>query len=139
MESLALMQAVEMLILPWFVLTGLLLVQLLVADVAGIRAAHIPGTPVPADHDSFLFRASRALANSNESVVIFVLLSFVAALTLEGSGREWAGYCLWSYLAGRGGHMLCYYFDIRLLRSVSFAIALLALLVLWVMILMAMM
>ena len=50
-------------------LTGLMmLIQILVADVAAIKAQHIPGYPVKPGHDSFLFRAARAHANTNESI-----------------------------------------------------------------------
>ena len=46
----------------------LLLLQLLVADVVGIRSKHTPGAAVAADHDDLLFRASRTVANTNESI-----------------------------------------------------------------------
>ena len=40
----------------WVVLGGLVLVQAVVADVAGIRSKHTPGMPVTTGHDDFLFR-----------------------------------------------------------------------------------
>jgi hypothetical protein len=46
--------------------SSFLLIQILVADFAGIRARHERGTPISADHDDFLFRASRAHADTNE-------------------------------------------------------------------------
>ena len=105
---------------------GLLLIQILVADFAGIRARHEPGTPIAADHGDFLFRASRAHANTNESIAVFLLLAlfgiFAAAPT------SWLGALAWGYVAGRAGHMLCYYLDLRLARSLSFGVSLLALL-----------
>ncbi|WP_370306316.1 MAPEG family protein [Sinimarinibacterium flocculans] len=104
----------------------LILVQMLVADVAGIRARHVPGAPVPTDHGLFLFRAVRAHANTNESVAAFVLLSLFGIF--NGADAQWLGILAWTYVGGRVAHMLCYYADQRLLRSLAFAIALLALL-----------
>lgn len=104
---------------------ALFLVQLLVLDVASIKTRHVPGTPVQADHASFLFRATRAHANTNESVAVFILLTLVAIFT--SASPAWANACAWLYLAGRLGHMLCYYADLRIARSVSFAVGLIAL------------
>ena len=104
----------------------LLLVQLLVLDLAGIKAKHVPGTPVPADHTSFLFRAARAQANTNESVAAFILLAVVAMFTSASS--TWTNASAWVYVGGRLGHMLCYYADLRVARSVAFALSLAALL-----------
>lgn len=58
----------------------LLLLQLIVADLAGIKAGHKPGYPIPADSRIFLFRAARAHANTNESISIFVLFAIVGML-----------------------------------------------------------
>ena len=104
---------------------ALFLIQLLVLDLAGIKSRHVPGTPVQADHANFLFRASRAHANTNESIGAFVILAVVAILS--SASAAWANNCAWLYVAGRVGHMLCYYADLRLARSVSFAVSLLAL------------
>ena len=103
----------------------LFLVQLLVLDLAGIKARHVPGTPVQADHASFLFRATRAHANTNESVAAFVLLAVVGIFV--GASPSWINASAWLYVAGRAGHMLCYYADLRLARSVAFAVSLVAL------------
>ncbi len=103
----------------------LLLVQILVADFAGIRARHVPGTPVTADHSVFLFRAVRAHANTNESIAAFVLLALFGML--GGAKPQWLGALSWIFVGGRIGHMLCYYADLRLLRSIAFGIGLLAL------------
>ena len=55
-------------------LTGIMmLIQILIADVAAIKAQHTPGYPVEADHDSFLFRAARVHTNTNESIAAFAL------------------------------------------------------------------
>ncbi len=104
---------------------GLLLIQILVADVAGIRARHEPGTPIAADHGSFLFRASRAHANTNESVAVFALLAVFGIFA--GATATWLNALAWGYVAGRAGHMLCYYLDQRLARSAFFVVSLLAL------------
>lgn len=103
----------------------LMLIQLLVVDFASIKAKHAPGTPVPADPTSFLFRASRAHANTNESIALFVLLAIVAIFCAASS--MWANAFAWLYVAGRLGHMLCYYADFRTARSLSFAVSLVAL------------
>jgi uncharacterized MAPEG superfamily protein len=106
----------------------LLLVQILVADFAGIRARHVPGTPVPADHGRFLFRAVRAHANTNESVAAFVLLALYGMF--GGASAAWLNGLAWAYVGARAAHMLCYYADLRLLRSIAFGIGLAALLAL---------
>jgi len=55
-------------------LTGFIfLLQLLVADIIGIKAKHTPGHPVTANHDDLLFRVSRTFSNSNESAAILIL------------------------------------------------------------------
>lgn len=105
---------------------GLLLIQILVADVAGIRAHHAPGTPVAADPGSFLFRAVRAHANTNESVAAFILLALFGVLSMVTAST--LNILAWVYVAGRGGHMLFYYAGVAPLRSVSFAVSILALL-----------
>ena len=103
----------------------LFLVQLLVADLAGIKAKHVPGSPVQADHGSFHFRAVRAHANTNESVAAFILL--VVVTMFVSASPSWVNASAWAYVAGRLGHMLCYYADLRLARSVAFALSLLGL------------
>ena len=113
----------------------LFVVQLLVLDWAGIKAKHKPGMPVPADHASFLFRASRAHGNTNESVSAFILLTLVALFT--AAPPAWANGCAWLYVAGRLGHMLCYYADLRLGRSVAFGVSLVALVALLAVVLVA--
>ncbi|MFT4520317.1 MAG: hypothetical protein ACI9JM_002719 [Halioglobus sp.] len=59
----------------------LMLVQLLFADLVGIKSKHIPGGLVPADHESLLFRSPRTVANTNESVIIFVLAVLFCVLS----------------------------------------------------------
>ena len=110
---------------------GLLqLLQLLVADVAGIRAGHTPGTPIPASHDDFLFRAARAHANSVESIGALILIAAFAI----GRGADPSGVaiCAWTLLGLRVAHGLAYYLDWRTPRSIAFALYAVALLALFV-------
>lgn len=107
------------------VMGGLLLVQLIVLDVAGIRAGHVPGAAVTGGHDDFLFRATRAFANTNETLAVFVLLALFGIFRNAAPG--WLNACALAYVAARAAHMLCYYADLRLLRSAAFVVALLAL------------
>ncbi|MFN2427058.1 MAG: MAPEG family protein [Candidatus Binatia bacterium] len=104
---------------------ALLLVQLVVVDVAGMRAGHSPGAPIPTDHGSFLFRAGRAHANTNESVAAFVLLALFGMFT--GASPGWLNGLAITYAAARLSHMVCYYAGVQILRSVSFGAALVAL------------
>ena len=104
----------------------LLLLQLLVADVAGIRAGHVPGAPVDADHGRFLFRAVRAHANTNESLAAFALIGLFGVAA--GASPAWLGGAAWVYVGARLGHMLCYYVNWRLARSIAFGIGVAALL-----------
>ncbi len=109
---------------------ALFLVQLVIADIAGLRRRHPPGTPVTADPDDFLFRATRAHANTNESVAAFVLTCLFGVFS--GAAPVLFGAFAWLYVAGRAGHMLCYYFDWRMPRSIMFGLALVALVVMLV-------
>jgi uncharacterized MAPEG superfamily protein len=104
---------------------ALLLAQIVVADVAGIRAHHPPGMPVEADPKNFLFRAVRAHANTNESIAAFVLLALFGIFV--GASASALNALAWVYAIGRAGHMAFYYAGIGLARSVSFGIAMLAL------------
>lgn len=108
----------------------LLFVQLLVADVVGLKSKHTPGHPVTADHGEFLFRTVRALANSNESIAIFIL-AVLFCVSLSAS-PEWVNRGAATYFAGRIGHMAFYYANIQLLRSLSFVVSLIGLVVILV-------
>lgn len=107
-------------------LGALLLVQLLVADVIGILRKHEPGTPVEPGHDDPLFRASRVVGNVNESIAIFVVAVLFA--TWRGASPDQLAYAVWSYVILRALYAGCYYFDVRILRSVMFALSVVALL-----------
>jgi uncharacterized MAPEG superfamily protein len=105
-------------------LAALVLLQVLVADLAGIRARHVPGMPVAGGHGDFHFRATRAHANTNENLPVLVLLLLLAVL-LRADPR-WTGLAAWTFTAARAGHMLCYYLDLRTARSIAFGAGLLA-------------
>ncbi len=118
-----LLQRYEMAFLALGVLGGLMLVQLLVADFYGIKVKHQPGAAVKADHSNFLFRATRTVANTNESIGIFLVLFLVAIFTQADA--TWTQYSVWTYVLARICYAGCYYADIRLVRSVCFGVSLL--------------
>ena len=112
-------------ILSFGVMGALYLAQLLVADVIGIRRKHIPGTPVTAGHDDLHFRAVRAHANTTESIAAFILIGlFTIAM---GATPTWVSALCWTFVGARAAHMTLYYLDVRAPRSVAFALALVAL------------
>lgn len=107
-------------------LTGVLLfVQILIADAVAIKQKHTPGYPIEPNHQHFLFRASRAHANTNESIAIFCLFAFFAVLS-SAEPDYLNGFAV-LYFAGRLSHMLAYYARIVLARSIAFAISLIGL------------
>lgn len=103
----------------------LMLIQVVVADVQGIKARHVPGTPVEPNHGNSLFRASRVVANTNESAAIFILLA-IYAIGL-GASPAWTGYLSIGYVVMRAIYAVFYYLNQPTLRSVSFAVSLLLL------------
>jgi len=107
-------------------LVGLMFIQLLTVDVAGLVTKHIPGTAVPQNHASFLFRANRAFANTNESIALYVLL--LVLLIFTGSDPLLSGYAAMTFLGGRVLHSICYWFDLRIARSITFVVILAGLL-----------
>ena len=116
-------------------LAVLIMVQVLVADYASIRAKHVPGMPVTEGHGSFLFRSARALGNTNETLGLFLLL--VALAVLFGATARWVNLLVWVYVAARAGHMTFYYARKGLLRSLSFGVGLGAQFALLVLVVMA--
>ena len=103
----------------------LLLIQLIIADVVGIRARHVPGSPVPADHSDALFRVTRTVANANESIAIFILA--IVFCVFSGASPLYTGYAAVAFVLARALYAVCYYFNVQLLRSVMFGISLVAL------------
>ena len=105
---------------------GLQFVQLLVADAAGIKSGHKPGSSPEANHQKFHFRSVRTVANTNESLGIFIV--FALAGILGAADPKWLGWCAWAYVIARAVYAMCYWFNIKTLRSVVFGVVLLALL-----------
>jgi uncharacterized MAPEG superfamily protein len=105
---------------------ALFLIQFIIYDIAALKAKHTPGHQVKEDHGSFLFRANRAMANSNETLALFVLISLFAMFSQTDA--DWVNACTLAYLAGRVGHMLFYYFNLSILRSLAFVVSFLAML-----------
>lgn len=106
------------------VLAAVQVLQQLVADFVAIRRKHEPGMPACGGHDDLLFRSSRAFANSVENTGVFLLV--LAFAVLRGTDPTWVDRLVWVFVAGRAGHMLCYWFDVRLARSLFFTLGLLA-------------
>jgi len=107
-------------------LIGLMqLIQLLVADAAGIGAKKTPGFLIEPSHQKFAFRAERAFFNTNESVTIFILLACFCILC--AASPSWLNGLAVTYALSRLFHMLFYYFNIKLARSGAFVVSLLAL------------
>ncbi|MEM7412133.1 MAG: MAPEG family protein [Myxococcota bacterium] len=104
---------------------GLLLLQVLVADVVGILRRHTPGTAVEGNHSELLFRVSRTVANANESIAVFVCAWLFCVL--GGASPELTAWAAWAYLAFRCLYAVCYYANWQLLRSVCFGLSVLAL------------
>lgn len=101
---------------------ALLLLQLIVADLTGIKAKHKPGHPIPPDSRSFLFRAARAHANTNESIAIFMLFAMTGMLA--GANPAWLNNLSWAYVLCRAVHMAVYYLGWFLPRAIVFGLSL---------------
>ena len=113
------------------VLAALQVLQQLVADVVAIRRKHEPGTALPGGHDDLLFRSGRAFANSVENTGLFLLV--LAFAVLRETDPAWVDRLVWAYVVSRGGHMVCYWLDVRSIRSLFFTVGLLAVIGLLVM------
>ena len=106
--------------------TGLLLlVQILIADLVAIKQKHTPGYPVDPNHESFLFRATRAHSNTNETIAVFVLFALFGMLS--GANAFYLNTFSMIYLIGRLAHMIFYYANLKLARSISFPVSLIGL------------
>ncbi|MEZ5570180.1 MAG: MAPEG family protein [Halioglobus sp.] len=118
-------QTYSLTVLALGAMTLLMLVQLLVSDVIGIRAKHLPGSPVVADHANLLFRATRTVANTNESIAVFIVA--VLFCMMSGASPQATGYAAWAFVACRLIYALFYYANLQTLRSVIFAGAIISL------------
>lgn len=103
----------------------LMLIQIIVADIAAIKGQHTPGYPIKPDHNSFLFRAARAHANTNESIAVFAL--FVLFGVLSAANAFYLNTFSVIYFVGRVAHMGFYYGNLKLARSISFPLGLIGL------------
>ncbi len=112
----------------WVVIALMYIAQALVADLTAMRMKHTPGMPVESGHDDPLFRTTRAQANTNENLPLFVLVT--GAAMLLGNSAGMTANCTWAFVAGRAIHMLAYYADLRPIRSVGFVIGFVAMTVL---------
>lgn len=106
-------------------ISALMLVQILVSDVLGIAKKHTPGTPVRADHSDALFRASRTVGNTNESIAVFICALLFCILSSAPAG--YTAVAAWFFVACRTLYALFYYANLKVLRSVSFGLSLFAL------------
>ena len=111
-------------------LASLMLVQLLIADIVGIRLKHIPGSTIPSDHNNFLFRASRVVTNTNETIAIYILA--IVVCVFSNASPQITAFISWAFVIARLCYALCYYCNLKILRSVIFGISLLALIALLV-------
>lgn len=112
-------------VLAWLLTGVLVLIQLLVADIAGLRAGKAPGMPVTGGHESFLFRATRAFDNARESLGLFLL--FTLACVAVGAAPLWTNGFALVWVGARAAHALCYWCDWRNARSLAFLVSLIAL------------
>lgn len=109
-------------------LTLLHIIQFLIVDATGILTKHTPGTTIEADHNNFLFRASRVFANTNETIAIFMLASSFCVLVSAPAVAT--GVAAWAYVVARILYAICYYANLKLMRSVIFGVSLVSLIAL---------
>jgi uncharacterized MAPEG superfamily protein len=108
-------------------IVGLLsLIQLIVADVSAIKQKHTPGYPISPNHESFLFRATRAHFNLNESIGIFILFALFGILS--SCNPYWLNVFSSIYLVSRILYVAFYYANFKLARSAVFGICVVSLL-----------
>lgn len=100
----------------------LLLLQVVVADVVGIKKGHKPGMPIEANHNSGLFRAVRTVTNTNESIAVFILA--VMFCLFSGASAHYAGVAAMGFVVARALYAICYYFNLQIARSIVFGVSL---------------
>lgn len=108
----------------------LMLIQLLIADLVGIKSKHLPGSVVSTNHSILLFRVTRTVANTNESIAIFILAVLFGIFS--GAQPIYMAYVSWGFVASRIIYAVCYYTNQQILRSITFGVSLLCLLGLFV-------
>ncbi len=104
---------------------ALMFVQVLISDALGLLRKKIPGTPVEPKHSNPLFRTSRTVANTNETIAIFICALLFCMLS--SASPTYTAYAAWTFVISRALYAVCYYADIRLFRSVVFGVSLFAL------------
>ena len=129
-----LLETYSMTVISLGLVSLLMLIQLLVVDLVGLSAKHNPGHGVDENHDLLLFRAVRAQANTNESIGLFILLVLFGLFS--AADPIWLARFTALYTLGRAGHMICYYANLKLARSIAFGLALIGLLGMFVVALM---
>ena len=107
------------------VVTLIMLVQLLIADVTGIAKRHVPGGFVKPDHSEILFRTTRVVANTNESIAIY--LCALLFCIFSNANPDYTAYCAWAYAITRLLYAICYYANIATARSIVFGLSLITL------------
>ncbi|MEM7097557.1 MAG: MAPEG family protein [Pseudomonadota bacterium] len=103
----------------------LMFLQMLAADIVGILRKQVPGAPVTADHADMLFRVTRTVGNTNESIAIFIIGLMLCVHS--GASAAWTAYAAWAYVATRAIYAVCYYTNQQTLRSISFGLSFVAL------------
>ncbi len=106
-------------------MAALMLIQVLASDVVGIVRKHPPGGSVEPDHSNPLFRASRTVANTNESIAVYVCALLYC--TLASAHPIYTGYLAWAFVIARALYAACYYANLKIMRSVCFGLSLLVL------------
>jgi len=109
-------------------IASIMLVQLLIADTTSILRKQVPGTKVNDDHNDLLFRVTRTVANTNETIAIFVCVLLFCILS--GASPTFTAYAAWSYISFRAAYAICYYTNLQTLRSICFGLSALSLLAL---------
>lgn len=99
-------------------------VQVLVADVARVRARHTPGVAINTGPSDFVWRADRAHANTLENLPPFVVA--VLAAVLVGADADAVAIAAGVFVAARVVHMLAYYRGLPLIRTAGFVAGLIA-------------
>lgn len=113
-------------VLAMFAAGVVLFIQFLVADITGFLGTKTPGIPVAANHDDFLFRATRAYSNMNETIAVFII--FMTVGILAQIDPVWLSRLAWVYVAARIAYGLCYWMKLGLGRTLCFVAVLLSLL-----------
>ena len=103
----------------------LMLLQVIVSDIIGVVTKHTPGATLKTDHNNLLFRTSRTVANTGDSVSIFLLATLFCIFS--HASPTYTSYAAWGFVSIRTLYALFYYFNFQILRSVMFGLSLLTL------------